>query len=142
MTNHTLFVKREGNAYIVNFYVDDLIFTSNSKNMFEEFKNSIKRKFRMIDSGCMHYFLGVEVTQNPSGIFVCQQKYANEVLEKFGLQNVKNPIVPRYKLTKDVGGLKVDATIYKQMVGSRMYLTATRPNLMYVVSLLARFMDH
>jgi len=124
--------------------VDDLIFSSNSNNMFEEFKHSMKRKFKMTDLGSMCYFLVVEVTQTPSGIFICQKKYVNEVLERFGLQNcstMKNLIVPGCKVTKDIGGLKVDATAYKHMVSSLMYLTATRPDSMYVVSLLARFMD-
>jgi len=145
-SDHTLFTKKEGetDVLIVNLYVDDLIFTGSSEKMFEEFKRSMKREFEMTDLGYMRYFLGVEVTQTSSGIFICQKKYANEVLERFGLQNcspVKNPIVPGCKLTKDVGGLKVDATIYKQMVGSLMYLTATRPDLMYVVSLVARFVE-
>lgn len=68
---------------------------------------------------------------------------ANTILERFNLQNcsvVKNPIVPRCKLTKDARGLKIDSTAYKQMVGSIMYLTVTRPDLMYALSLVARFM--
>ncbi|XP_050914735.1 uncharacterized mitochondrial protein AtMg00810-like [Lathyrus oleraceus] len=116
----------------------------NSDKMFKEFKSSMKKEFGMTDMGCMRYFLGVEVTQTSNGIFICQRKYANEVLERFSLQNcssIHNPIVPGCKLTKDVGGLKVDATTYKQMVGSLIYLTAIRPDLMYVVSLVARFME-
>lgn len=89
--------------------------------MFKEFKSSMKKEFEMTDMGCMRYFLGVEVTQTSHGIFICQKKYANEVLEMFGLQNcpsVNNSIVPGCKLKKDVGGLKVDATTYKQIVES------------------------
>jgi len=145
-SEHTLFTKKEGETSVlfVNLYVDDLIYTGNSKQMLEEFKNSMKMEFEMTDLGCMRYFLGIEVTQTPNGIFICQKKYANEILEKFGLANcssVKNPIVPGCKLTTDIGGIKVEATCYKQMVGSLMYLTATRPDLMYVVSLVARFME-
>ncbi|XP_058788342.1 uncharacterized mitochondrial protein AtMg00810-like [Vicia villosa] len=146
MSDHTLFTKNEGggDVLIVNLYVDDLIFTGSSEKIFKEFKSSMKKEFEMIDMGCMRYFLGVEVTQTSNGIFICQRKYANEVLERFGLQNcssVSNPIVPGCKLTKDVRGLKVDATTYKQMVGSLICLTATRPDLTYVVSLVARFME-
>lgn len=54
---------------------------------------------------------------------------------------VKNPVVPGFKLVKDEGGTGVDATAYKQMVGSLMYMTATRPDLAYVVSLISRFME-
>ncbi|XP_050908121.1 uncharacterized mitochondrial protein AtMg00810 [Lathyrus oleraceus] len=145
-SDHTLFTKKEGgrDVLIMNLYVDGLIFRGSSEKMFQEFKSSMKREFEMTDLGCMRYFLGVEVTQNSNGIFICQRKYVNEVLEMFGLQNcssVTNPIVPGCKLTKDAGGLKVDATTYKQMVGSLMYLTATRPDLVYVVSLVARFLE-
>jgi len=52
-------------------YVDDLIYIGNSKQMLEEFKNSMKMEFEMIDLGCMRNFLGVEVTQTPNGIFIC-----------------------------------------------------------------------
>jgi len=98
-SEHTLFTKKEGETSVlfVNLYVDDLIYTGNSKQMLEEFKNSMKMEFEMTDLGCMRYFLGVEVTQTPNGIFICQKKYANEILEKFSLANcssVKNPIVP------------------------------------------------
>jgi len=83
--------------------------------------------------------------QKEGGIFISQHKYANEVLERFNMgqcNSVKNSIVPDFKLTKDEGGVQVDSTLYKQMVGSLMYLTATRPDLMFVVSLISRYMEH
>ncbi|PRQ42077.1 putative RNA-directed DNA polymerase [Rosa chinensis] len=143
---HTLFVKLSegGKILIVSLYVDDLIFTGNDEYMFEEFKKSMKDEFDMSDLGMMRYFLGVEVVQNEAGIYICQKKYASEILERFGMEkanSVRNPIVPGFKLMKDEGGVKVDATMYKQIVGSLMYLTATRPDLMYVVSLISRFMS-
>ena len=55
--------------------------------------------------------------------------------------SVHNPVVPGFKLTKDEGGVEFDSTIYKQMVGSLMYLTATRPDLMFIVSLISRYME-
>nr|DAD19456.1 TPA_asm: hypothetical protein HUJ06_020919 [Nelumbo nucifera] len=132
---HTLFTKAKGGKLrIVSVYADDLIFIGNDEIMFEKFKNSMKQEFDMSDLGKMKYFLGVEVVQDSEGIFINQKKYANEVLERFGMENsnlVKNPI----------GGAGVDATAYKQMVGSFMYMTATRPDLAYVVSLISRFME-
>ncbi|GKB26996.1 retrovirus-related pol polyprotein from transposon TNT 1-94 [Tanacetum coccineum] len=131
----TLFVKTGKNAevLIVSLYVDDLIFTGNNVGMCEAFKMSMKQQFEMTDLGLMRYFLGVEVIQNAKGIFISQTKYVREVLERFGMNNcnsVKNPIVPGCKLTKSNEEEKVDATIYKQKVGSLMYLT--RPDIMYV----------
>ena len=103
----------------------------------------MKLEFDMIDLGKMKYFLGVEVLQNPEGIYISQRKYAKEVLDRFRMvksNSVKNLIVPGVKLMKDEERAKVNATMYKQLVGSLIYLTATRPDFMYVVSLISRFM--
>lgn len=67
--------------------MDDLIFTGNDVKMFEEFKQSMMQEFDMSDLGKMNYFLDVEVTQNSKGIFVCQNKYIRDVLERFGMNN-------------------------------------------------------
>ncbi|WJZ84648.1 hypothetical protein VitviT2T_004242 [Vitis vinifera] len=143
--DHTLFIKTGDGSkiLIVSLYVDDLIFTGNDESMFVKFKNSMKLEFDMTNLGKMKYFLGVEVLQNSEGIYISQRKYAKEVLKRFGMEesnSVKNPIVPGDRLTKNEGEVKVDATKYKQLVGSLMYLTATRPDLMYVVCLISRFM--
>ncbi|CAJ2663992.1 unnamed protein product [Trifolium pratense] len=142
---HTLFVKQDGDKIlIVSLYVDDLIYTGNDKMLFEEFKISMKRNFAMTDLGKMKYFLGVEVSQKDYGILIHQQKYAKELLSRFGMEScntVNSPIVPGNKLNKDEGGTVVNATKYKQMVGSLMYLLATRPDLAYSVCLIARYME-
>ena len=143
---HTLFVKTEegGKRFlIVSLYVDDLIFTGNDACMFESFKSSMKVEFDMMDLGKMKYFLGVEVLQTLEGIYLSQKKYACELLEKFGLQNansVKNTIVPDFKLLEEGEGARIDAIVYKQLIGSLVYITTTRPDLMYVVCLLSRYM--
>lgn len=143
-SEQTLFIKQKGGKIIiVSIYVDDLLFTSNDEELLNEFKRSMKDEFDMTDLGKMRYFLGIEVIQKADGIFICQRKYAAELIERFGMQNynfVCNPIVPGQKVGRDEAGVKVDSTLYKQMVGSLMYLTATRPDLMFVVSLISRFM--
>ena len=145
MSEHTLFTKTtERKCLFVSVYVDDLIFTGNNGAMLEKFKSSMKQKFDMSDLGRMKYFLGVEVMQLSEGIFINQRKYANDVLERFGMSNcnpVKNPVIPGVKLVKDEGGISMDATLYKQMVGSLMYLTATRPDLAFMVNLISRFIE-
>ncbi|KAJ9554165.1 hypothetical protein OSB04_018210 [Centaurea solstitialis] len=143
---HTLFTKMKegGKLLIVSLYVDDLIYTGNDKHMCEDFKLSMMREFDMSDLGKMRYFLGIEVIQNEDGIFICQRKYARELLTRFGMENsnaVENPVVPGTRLFKDEEGLKVDPTMFKQVVGCLMYLTATRPDLMYGVNLISRFMS-
>ncbi|GAU13002.1 hypothetical protein TSUD_173010 [Trifolium subterraneum] len=143
---HTLFVKQDkkGNILIVSLYVDDLIYTGNNEAMFEEFKQSMKSQFSMTDLGRMRFFLGVEVKQLDSGIFVYQQKYARELLERFHMDQcnvVCSPIVPGNKLIRDENGKTVDVTNYRQIVGCLMYLLATRPDLTYSVCLIARYME-
>jgi len=147
LCEHTLFTKwKEGGKILtVSLYVDDLIYTENDKSMCDDFKNSMILEFDMFDLGKMRYLLGVEVIQNSDGIFAYQKKYAHEILASFGMDksnSVHNPIVPGTKLTKDEAGTKFDETLFKQVVGSLMYLTATRPDLMYGVSLISRFMSY
>ena len=144
---HTLFIKtnKEGKVLIVSLYVDDLIFTGNDELMFIEFKHSMKHEFDMTDLGKMRYFLGLEVLQKSDGVFISQKKYAVEVLHRFGMDrsnSVCNPIVPGFKFVKDEGGAKLDKTYYKQVVGNLMYLTATRPNMMVVMSIISRYMEN
>lgn len=142
---YTLFVKAEGeNVLIISLYVDDLIYTSNSKELLESFKVTMKKEFSMTDLGRMKYFLGVEVMQDEQGIFICQRKYARDMLKKFGMESsngVRNPMVPGNKLTKDGDGALVNPTAFKQLVGSLRYLTATRPDLIYSINLVSRYME-
>ncbi|GAU22710.1 hypothetical protein TSUD_138340 [Trifolium subterraneum] len=143
---HTLFVKYGSNSkiLIVSLYVDDLICTGNDVHMIYGFKESMKKLLAMTDLGSMKYFLGVEVIQSNSGIFIHQHKYATEILKRFGMENcnkVCSPIVPGCKLVKDENGNATDARKFKQMVGCLMYLLATGPDLACSICLVARFMD-
>ncbi|GLT41421.1 hypothetical protein SLA2020_154870 [Shorea laevis] len=113
--------------------------------MLEKFKQSMKLEFDMIDLGLLHYFLGLEVVQSDSGIFVCQKKYVQEVLDRFQMKNynsVTTLVDKGVKLVKDLRGRSMNNKLYKQIVGSLMYLTATRPNIMHGVSLISRYMEH
>lgn len=143
----TLFIKTKtgGKVLIISLYVDDLIFTGNDESMFAEFKRSMMLEFDMTDLGKMRYFLGIDVVQEFDGIFIGQKKYVLEVLERFGMDKcnpVHNPIVPGEKLEKYEDRARVDGTYYKQVVGSLMYLTATRPDIMFVVSLISKYMGN
>ena len=136
--------KEEDNILIVSLYVDDLIYTGNSVTMLERFKKSMMNEFSMTDLGGMKYFLGVEVIQGEQGIFINQQKYAEEILERYGMEScnsVRNPIVPGHKLTRPGAGENVDPTTFKQLVGSLRYLIVTRPDLIYSVNLVSRYME-
>ncbi|GJR34412.1 hypothetical protein Tco_1210096 [Tanacetum coccineum] len=86
--------------------------------------------------------IGLQISQNPKGIFINQSKYANEILKKFDLHKsdpVDTPMVERTKLDEDLLGTPVDQTKYRSMIGSLMYLTASRPDLVFVVCMCARY---
>eukprot|EP01018_Ginkgo_biloba_P036522 Gb_16091 [translate_table: standard] len=105
----------------------------------------MKSEFEMNDLSLMNYFLGIEVTQNSDGTFISQEKYANDILKRFKMQNNKAVITPismGVKLSKEDERRKVDSTLYKSLVGSLMYLTETRPDIIYAVSLISRFMEN
>ena len=106
--------------------------------MFKEFKKSMMDEFEMSDLGMMHYFLGIEVVQSNAGIFISQKKYVGEILDRFHM----HPTAFGCKLHKDHEGKKVGNTFFKQIVGSLMYLTATRPDIMYSVCLVSRYMKY
>ncbi|KAL0551073.1 hypothetical protein IC582_010150 [Cucumis melo] len=144
---HALYVKEDeyGKFLIVSFYVDDLLFTGNDKFLCDDFKNSIKKEFEMSDMGLIHYFLGIEVNQNEGEIVISQQKYAHDLLKKFRMENASpcnTPMDANLELCKDDIGEAVDPSLYRSLVGSLMYLTATRPDILFAISMLSRFMTN
>ncbi|WMV55064.1 hypothetical protein MTR67_048449 [Solanum verrucosum] len=99
--------------------------------------------FEMTDLGLMAYFLGVEIKQNEDNVFICQKKYAQEILKKFHMEDSKvmsTPMNQKENFSKDDGTEKVDEAYYRSLIGCLMYLTATRPDILYAVSFLSRFM--
>ena len=99
-------------------------------------------EFQMSMMGQMSFFLGLQISQNPNGIFINQSKYANEILKKFGFDScdaVDTPMIERSKLDEDDVGIPVEQTKYRSMIGSLMYLTASRPDLLFAVCMCARY---
>ncbi|KAE8715887.1 Xyloglucan endotransglycosylase 6 [Hibiscus syriacus] len=98
--------------------------------------------FEMTDLGIMAYFLGMEVRQDHQGVFICQRKYAKEILKKFHMENCKSvstPMNQNERLCKEDGAKKVEEAVYWSLIGCLMYLTTTRPDILHAVSVLARF---
>uniref|UniRef100_A0A6N2M2Z6 Reverse transcriptase Ty1/copia-type domain-containing protein n=1 Tax=Salix viminalis TaxID=40686 RepID=A0A6N2M2Z6_SALVM len=140
----TLFTKKNevGKIIIVNIYVD-LIFTDNDKDIMCDFKRFMPREFDMIDLRSIRFFLGIEVLQRTDGIFIYQKIYALEILRRFGMlesNEVSSPIIPGFNINKDENETTMDETYLKQLVGRLMYLTVTRPYMMFVTGLISRFM--
>ncbi|KAL3515834.1 hypothetical protein ACH5RR_022736 [Cinchona calisaya] len=130
---------------IVCLYIDDLIFTSNDVVVFKKLKKSMIAECEMSDLGMMHYSLGIEVVQSASRIFISQKKYVREILDRFQMKDcnpVTTPTEFGLKLSQDHEGKKVGCTLYKQILDTLMYLTATRLDIMYFVSLISRYMEN
>ncbi|GJS11822.1 putative ribonuclease H-like domain-containing protein [Tanacetum coccineum] len=139
----TLFIKRDKkDIMLVQVYVDDIIFGSTKKSWCDEFEALMKSRFQMSSMGELTFFLGLQVKQNKEGIFISQDKYVAEILKKFDLVSVKTAITPmetKVALTKDEEAVDVDVHLYRSMIGSLMYLTASRPDIMYAVCVCSRF---
>ncbi|GKE15286.1 retrovirus-related pol polyprotein from transposon TNT 1-94 [Tanacetum coccineum] len=128
--------------FICKTYVDDIIFASTDPRYCDRFSNEMSSKFQMSMMGQMFFFLGLQISQNPRGIFINQSKYANEILKKFDFHKsdpIDTPMVKRSKLDEDLFGIPVDQTRYQSIVGSLMYLTASRPDLVFAVYMYARY---
>ncbi|GJR59702.1 putative ribonuclease H-like domain-containing protein [Tanacetum coccineum] len=139
----TLFTRKSGkHILLVQIYVDDIIFASTDHNACNIFSKEMSSKFQMSMMGQMSFFLGLQVSQSPGGIFINQAKYALETLKKYGMDlsdPVDTPMVDRLKLDEDLMGIPVDQTRFRGMVGSLMYLTASRPDLVFAVCMCARY---
>ncbi|KAL0340068.1 UNVERIFIED_CONTAM: Retrovirus-related Pol polyprotein from transposon RE1 [Sesamum radiatum] len=123
---------------------DDLIYTGNNEKMIQVFKEDMMKTFEMRDLGLMHFFLGIEINQEKEGIFICQWKYTETLLKKFKMESCKTvttPLVTGEKYQKEDGSQKVDGSMYRSLIGSLLYLTATRPDIMFATCLLSRFMQ-
>eukprot|EP00268_Persea_americana_P053619 TRINITY_DN60865_c0_g1_i1.p1 TRINITY_DN60865_c0_g1~~TRINITY_DN60865_c0_g1_i1.p1 ORF type:complete len:349 (+),score=54.58 TRINITY_DN60865_c0_g1_i1:103-1047(+) len=142
----TLYIKStsNGSMLIVCLYVDDLIFTGNDPSMFAEFREAMCSNFEMTDMGLMSYFLGLEVLQTSVGIFVSQKKCAADILKRFKMESchpIKTPVEARLHLSKFDNSELVSPTDYRSLVGSLRYLTSTRPDIVYGVGVISRFME-
>nr|GEU82178.1 hypothetical protein [Tanacetum cinerariifolium] len=125
---------------LVQIYVDNIIFASTNTAMCDEFANQMTNKFKMSMMGKISFFLELQISQSPRGIFINQSKYASKIFKKYGLNStdsVDTPMIENKKLDEDLHGKQVEATLYRGMIGSLMYLTASRPDLSYVVCLCA-----
>ncbi|GJR45428.1 retrovirus-related pol polyprotein from transposon TNT 1-94 [Tanacetum coccineum] len=118
----TLFTQKAGNdLLLVQIYVDDIIFASTNTALCNEFANLMTTKFKMSMMGQMSFFLGLQISQSPRGIFLNQSKYASKIIKKYGLltsDSVDTPMVEKNKLDEDLQGTPVDATLYHGMIGS------------------------
>jgi uncharacterized membrane protein YciS (DUF1049 family) len=145
LADNTLFTKKKGShIIIVQIYVVDIIFGSTCQELCVDFSKIMHDEFEMSMMGELKFFLGLQIKQLEDGIFFNQSKYIKDMLKKFDLEDskqIKTPMSTETKLTKDEESESVDSTKYRGMIGSLLYLTASRPDIMFSVCLCARFQE-
>ncbi|GJQ95879.1 retrovirus-related pol polyprotein from transposon TNT 1-94 [Tanacetum coccineum] len=140
--DNTLFVyKTQTDVILVQIYVDDIIFGSTSTKLCKQFAKLMTQRYEMSMMGVLTYFLGFQIKQSERGISINQEKYVKDLLKKYDINgsSVKTPMVPPNKLGPDLNGKAVNETQYRGMIGSLMYLTASRLNIQFSTCLYARY---
>ncbi|GJY77545.1 retrovirus-related pol polyprotein from transposon TNT 1-94 [Tanacetum coccineum] len=143
LVDPTLFIRREGKELLlVQIYADDIIFAASTPELCDLFAKIMCLKFKMSMMGKISFFLGLQISQSPRGIFINQSKYALESLKKYGFEScdpVDTPMVEKSKLDEDKEGKAVDPSHYRGMIDTLLYLTASRPDLQFAICMCARY---
>ena len=122
--------------------MDNIIFGSNDNKLSKKFVADMKNEFEMSLLGELTFFLGLQISQEDKGIFICQTKYIKEMLKRFQMKDsklVSTPMVTGCKLSIDDLSKDADQRMYRSMIGSLLYVTASRPNVMHAVGQVAQF---
>jgi hypothetical protein len=129
---------------LLGVYVDDLIICGPDKRRIAEFKDLMSKTFSMSDLGLLSYYLGMEVSQKPGKIIVCQRAYAAKIVEQCGMKGcnpVDTPMEENSKLLPGKPDMARDVTKFKSIVGSLRYLVNTRPDIAFAVGMVSRFKE-
>nr|GFA32302.1 copia protein [Tanacetum cinerariifolium] len=128
--------------FLIQVYVDDIIFGSTKKELCNAFEKMMHEKFQISSMGELTFFLGLQVKHKQDEIFISQYKYVAEILKKYSFTKVKNASTPtktQKPLLKDENGEEIDVHVYRSMIGPLMYLTSSRPDIMFAVCACARY---
>jgi len=139
----TLFTRKvDKDIFVCQIYVDDNIFGSTNKTWCDDFSRIMTKRFEMSMMGELTFFLGFQIKQLKDGTFISQTKYTNDMLKKFDMENakpIKTPMPTNGHLDLNEDGKAVDQKVYRSMIGSLLYLCASRPDIMLSVCMCARF---
>ena len=127
---------------IIEVYVDYIIFESDDDRMSQQFSKDMQNEFKMSLLGELNFFLGLQISQLDDGVFISQSKNIKEMLNKFGMEYCKpvsTPMIIGYKLSKDDESKEVDQRLYRSMIGSLLYVIASRPDGMQAVWQVEKF---
>jgi hypothetical protein len=141
--DHTLFYKHAtGKVAILIVYVDDIVITGDDFIEISHLKKYLAQEFEVKDLGRLRYFLGIEISRGPKGMFLSQRKYILDLLKETGMLGCRpatTPIDQNHRLSKDAG-TPVDRECYQRLVGRLIYLSHTRPDIAFAVSVVSQFM--
>ncbi|RVW60823.1 Retrovirus-related Pol polyprotein from transposon TNT 1-94 [Vitis vinifera] len=146
-SDHTLFVKHfpEGKLAIIIVYVDDIILTGDHEEKIDLLKKLLTKEFEIKDLGNLKYFLRMEIARSKKGIAVSQRKYVLDLLNETGMLGCKpaeTPMDTTVKLEESDGSAPVDKGRYQRLVGKLIYLSHTRPDIGFSVSVVSQFMNN
>jgi hypothetical protein len=142
-TNSTPFTRKvDKDLFICQIYIDDIIFSSTNQSFCDEFSKIMTDRFEMSMMEELKFFLEFQIKQLEDGIFLSQTKYTHDILKKFGMdkaKSIKTPMGSNGHLDLDMGGKSVDQKVYHFIIGSLLYLYASRPDIMLSVCICSRF---
>ena len=121
---------------LVQIYVDDIIFGSTNDSLCKEFSQDMQNEFEMSMMGELNFFLGLQVKKTKNRIIISQSKYCKELINRFGMENAKHMVTSMstaYYLDKDETDQSIDIKKYRGMIRSLLYLSASRPDIMFSV---------
>jgi hypothetical protein len=136
-------MKRKGkDILIVQIYVDDIIFGVTNEYLCKDFVKCMQDEFKMSMKRELNFFIGLQIKQINDYIFINQSKYIKDLLKRFGIEHVKDADAPMGTSTNldiEENGKNIDITKYQVMSGSLLYVTASRPNIMFYICLCVCF---
>jgi Reverse transcriptase (RNA-dependent DNA polymerase) len=142
--NHTLFYKQDGGKIaILIIYVDDMIITGDNHKEIMMLETKLSKEFEMKNLGGLKYFLGIEVARNRNSIVLSQRKYVLDLLAETGMLECKpaeNPMIQNQKMKMNSNQIPTDKERYQRLVEKLIYLSHTRPDIAYAVSVVSQFM--
>jgi hypothetical protein len=132
--DNNLYIKvTQDGILLIEFYIDDIIFGSTDDRLSQKFAKDMQNEFEMSLLGELSFFLGLQIRQRNQGIFISQTKYIREMLKRFGMEDCKpvtTPMQTSCKLRKDDDSKSTDQRQYRSMIGSLLYVTTSRPDVM------------
>jgi len=144
--NGNLYIKIDNDKLLILVvYVDDIIFGSDEEAMSQNFALVMQKEFEMSLLGELTYFLGLQVQQNKDGIFLSQTKYIKQILRKYVMEDSKlvcTPMVIGCSLSAYDESTAIHQPTYRSMIGSLLYLTGTRPDIMHLEGIVGRFQEN